>query len=205
MSEERICKTCGKNESRLTKNGRMPCLSCSVPSILVQHGVYKKHAKASLQDFGSWVEKLIGKSLFIYGPTGTGKTHLAAALAREDILNHLFGNPEFTFASTQNLLNQIKATFEKNPIEKESEVLDFYSTTPNLFLDDLGVERPTDWVLSTLYTIIDRRYGEELRTVITSNLNLEELSDRLGQRLTSRIIGMCEITKLEGTDRRYDK
>jgi integrase len=56
-----------------------------------------------------------------------------------------------------------------------------------LYLDDLGTEKPTDWALQTLYLIIDRRYPEMMQTIISSNLNLDELSSRLGDRIASRI------------------
>ena len=71
-----------------------------------------------------------------------------------------------------------------------------------LFLDDLGAENATDFVRDTLYLIINRRYEGKLPVIITSNLDLGELSDSVGDRIASRIAGMCDMVELEGGDRR---
>ena len=77
-----------------------------------------------------------------------------------------------------------------------------YFNTPLLILDDLGAEKTTDWALQSLYIIINKRLSEELQTIITSNLSLDELRDKIGDRIASRIAGMCKIVKLTGRDRR---
>lgn len=70
-----------------------------------------------------------------------------------------------------------------------------------LILDDIGVERPSDWVLERLYDLINYRYTEMLSTIYTTNLSLDELEMRLGQRIASRLSD-CQIITLNGTDRR---
>lgn len=84
----------------------------------------------------------------------------------------------------------------------DNQLIDLYSELPVLFLDDIGTEKTTDWSQQTLYTVIDRRYREVMQTVITSNLSLNELSDRTGDRITSRISDMCKVIELKGKDRR---
>ena len=49
---------------------------------------------------------------------------------------------------------------------------------------------------------MDRRYREELRTIITSNLSIEEIQEKLDDRIASRIVGMCRVCILQGRDRR---
>lgn len=76
---------------------------------------------------------------------------------------------------------------------------------PFLVLDDLGTEKLSDWVQEKLYAILDWRYGQELPTLVTSNLTLAELASHYrahGPRLASRIAGMGEEVELRGRDRR---
>jgi DNA replication protein DnaC len=81
-------------------------------------------------------------------------------------------------------------------------VVDKYSRCPLLVLDDLGVEKTTDWALQTLYVILNNRYTNYRQTIITSNLTLEEIGNKLGDRIASRIAGMCSIIQMKGKDKR---
>lgn len=86
----------------------------------------------------------------------------------------------------------------------EKELINYYTNTPFLILDDLGIEKVSDWTLQTLYLILNRRYEEsdERFTIITSNLGLDAISKKLDDRIGSRINGMCKILSLKGKDRR---
>lgn len=165
-----------------------------IPQRLVEAGVKKEYMSASLEDCGSWLQAYVDRSLFIYGTSGTGKTHAIVALLRDDAVN----NKSVAFTTVFDLLQKIKTDFSK-----ESQIIEYYSTIPNLYLDDVGMERLTDWALPILLTIIDNRYGNRLRTVFTSNKSLPELREILGDRLISRILGICgKPKKLTGEDRR---
>jgi len=63
-------------------------------------------------------------------------------------------------------------------------------------VDDLGAHNYTDWAKNKLYTIINYRLNNRLPTLITSNLDLNDLEQYLGQRTTSRIIQMCKFYRL---------
>ena len=71
-----------------------------------------------------------------------------------------------------------------------------------LLLDDLGAEKQTDWVLEILYRLINYRYEQMLPTFFSSNYSLQELSEKIGDRVVSRIVEKCDIVKIEGEDRR---
>jgi DNA replication protein DnaC len=69
-------------------------------------------------------------------------------------------------------------------------------------MDDLGVEKTSEWSMQTLYTITDWRYRELRQTLVTSNLTLDEIAGKVGDRIASRIAGMCKVVELKGKDRR---
>ena len=71
-----------------------------------------------------------------------------------------------------------------------------------LALDDLGSEQVTDWVREQLFLVINSRYEQMLPTIITTNDSLESLEEHVGQRITSRIAGMCQGVVLDGPDYR---
>lgn len=177
--------------------------------ILLKAGVSRRHVNASRTDIEAKRWALLegfksGSSYFLFGIPGTGKTHMAVALMRETI-----SSPDtMRFVTMADLLLKIKATFEPCADESETYVINHYSKVPCLILDDIGVEKPTEWTLQTLYTIIDRRYRNMEQTVFTSNLSLKELADRLGERIPSRIAEMCgpdNILHITGPDRRLER
>ncbi|OGP46698.1 MAG: hypothetical protein A3K30_03160 [Deltaproteobacteria bacterium RBG_13_51_10] len=157
-----------------------------------------------------------GRGLYIFGTVGTGKTYLCSAIIREHFRRSGTGylSPLFRIhmISIPDLLLKIKSTFQDKPVSGDSEesLIDRYSGTAEkwgypidiLFLDDLGIEKPTEWAQQILYQIIDKRYSNLKKTVFTSNLSLDALSERLGDRIPSRIAEMCSIIKLEGKDKR---
>lgn len=115
--------------------------------------------------------------LFITGPKGTGKTHLAAAIA-----NHLMQNGTAVICMTMiDLLDRIKQTFEQQQKwgASESSVLKTYKDVPLLIIDDMGKEPATEWAVSKIYAIINARYEAYLPTIITTNYTDAELVRRL--------------------------
>lgn len=141
--------------------------------------------------------------LFISGPPGTGKTHLAAAIA-----NFLLSRGRAVICMTMiDLLERIKRTFNKTGAD-EAEVLQIYKTVPLLVIDDIGKEPPTEWAISTVYNIINSRYEAYLPTVITTNYAPDELINRMTPRTTGdsttaratidRLLEMCNGISLTG-------
>lgn len=124
------------------------------------------------------------------GPVGSGKTFLAAAIANELMKAQL----KVLFLVVPDLLDELRATYKSNI--NELDLLDSARTIPILILDDLGVHNYTDWTRNRLYSIINYRMNEQLPTVITSNLTLDEMEDYIGLRTTSRIIQSTRIFRL---------
>ena len=95
----------------------------------------------------------------------------------------------------------MKASFDNNRVS-ELDILDEYSNAKLLIIDDIGVEKITDWSRQVFYTLIDRRYRNMKQTIITSNLYLDEISKNIDDRIVSRLIEMGKIIKLDGQDQR---
>lgn len=130
--------------------------------------------------------------LMITGPVGSGKTFLACAAANALIDNGL----EVLFVIVPDLLDQIRASYDTSNRDTEHDLMDSARSVGVLILDDLGAHNYTDWVRNKLYTIINYRLNNRLPTLITTNLDLHELEQYLGQRTTSRIIQMCKFYRL---------
>lgn len=147
-----------------------------------------------------------GTGLLLIGGVGSGKTHLAAAIINA-ILDYIYIPDEeaeaaerycrdsdgccfgMRFVSTLGLLEEIRASYDNS--EDTQEIMRRYKTAKLLILDDMGAEKPTEWVRERLFDIIDYRYNECLPLIITTNATVEELRQRLGGRICDRIRAMC--------------
>lgn len=141
--------------------------------------------------------------LFIAGPPGTGKTHLAAAIANDLIQR---GRPVICMTMID-LLERIKRTYNEAGAD-EGSVLKIYKTVPLLIVDDIGKEPPTEWAISTIYNIINGRYEAYLPTIITTNYDTDALIQRMTPRDTrddttakatlDRLMEMCRGVNMTG-------
>ena len=124
-----------------------------------------------------------GNLLFV-GGTGLGKTFLSACIARTvadrgfsvayETSAHLFGNLE-------------KARF--NPTEDSRREAEKYTACDLLILDDLGTEMPGQFVTAALYSLLNDRILAGKPMVISTNLNVEEMSRRYSPQIASRLHG----------------
>lgn len=126
-----------------------------------------------------WVKARNRPNLYIHGNTGSGKTYFATSLYRAMVEQN---QNWMIFKRSDDLDSELLESIEN---KQEKTILMKYFEVPILFIDDLGVERPSDRVIRQYNSIIDKRVGESLLTVITSNLARKDLF--LGDRTLSRL------------------
>jgi DNA replication protein DnaC len=149
---------------------------------------------------------VVDKGLFLQGPPGVGKTHLAVAVLRQVITTR---GARGLFYDTRDLLRVIRSTYDPVNRTAEMDVLRPVIEADLLVLDDLGAEKTSEWVEETMNLIVNSRYSERRTTVFTSNYDdnpdntdPDSLLFRIGFRMRSRLHEMCEFLYLDGGDYR---
>ena len=158
--------------------------------------------------------------LLLMGPCGAGKTHLVVAALKQIVLRGHSG----LFYDYRELLKQIQDSY--NPVSQstELEVLDPVLDAELLVLDDLGSSKPSPWTLETVGHILNTRYNKSRVTLVTTNYldgpasspesarlpsrqavaREDALTDRVGQRIRSRLYEMCRTVELVAPDYRKE-
>ena len=115
------------------------------------------------------------KGLILIGNNGVGKTHLACSIANKLIEN---GIPVI-YGTLINLLAELRNSYDIDKNISEMEIFKLYENVDLLIIDDLGKEKPSEWGLEKLFTIINSRYENNLPVIITTNYNQKSLMERL--------------------------
>ena len=136
-------------------------------------------ALGSAETFASFPE---GWLLFT-GNRGSGKTHLAVAIASESLRQ---GRQVF-FAFVPTLLDHLRMTYSPDSPVGFDELFEQVLNVPLLILDDLGAENSTAWAEEKLYQIVVHRHEARLATVITTASTMEELEEAK-PRIASRLV-----------------
>lgn len=132
--------------------------------------------------------------LLLKGGYGSGKTHLAAAIANARLAR---GEPVL-FVLVPDLLDHLRATFAPASRVTYDDRFETVRSTPFLILDDLGAQSPTTWAQEKLFQLLNHRYNAQLPTVITTNRELEEIEPRIRSRLADATL--CGIVTILAPD-----
>lgn len=141
-------------------------------------------------------------NLFFYGSVGTGKSFLSGCIAKE-LLSQGFS--VIYFSANGLFENLSRYAFDT----KSKEAL--YNFCKDLYncdlviIDDLGTEVTNNFVASQLFSLLNERHLRQKSTIISTNLNLEELRERYSERIFSRITSNYSICKLTGKDIRLQR
>jgi DNA replication protein DnaC len=151
---------------------------------------YTPSERASLQGVVNQIYRYVqgdARWLVLRGGTGTGKTHLAAAVAHEFV----YRGVSTIFITTPDLLDHLRMTFSPQSEVSYDQLFETLYNVELLVLDDLGAESATPWAQEKLYQLINHRYNTRALTVFTTNnLELERLGERIASRMEDKILSM---------------
>ena len=154
------------------------------------------------------------KGLLFTGTIGVGKTHLAVGVLRRLVEDK---RVKGLFCDYRELLKSIQNSYNPQVQTTELELLKPVFAAELLVLDDLGAQKPTEWAWDTVALILNTRYNDKQRTIITTNYpnrlaggggktDAERaaseltLGDRIGDRMRSRLAEMCIPIEIIGED-----
>ena len=153
---------------------------------------------AILQDCRDWAEEFgpRSQSLYMYGYSGLGKTHLALSIASRV----LEAGHDVIYVSAQSVFSSMLADRETG-----EELFSSLLLADLLVLDDLGTENVTTYVRARLYELVNARMGRR-PTIYTSNIcKREVLEGRYDEKISSRLLGDCHLMRFWGEDIRLQK
>lgn len=232
VGPEDVARPCDCREQRLKKN-RSRGVASSLPGKFrgvsfdrppISDMARDLTTKTAVQEVHGYIDNLeanlaAGKGIWFLGDVGVGKTTLGMLVAKVALERHY----SVAVYSTAKLLNRIRSTFGSDRAGSYDGFFDEVSSVDLLFIDDLGAERGTDWVIEQLYLIVNERYETERAIMFTANSHQVEVENKttreeqrrhdrrpeliveeeIGQRTFSRLTEMCgDPVMVHGQDHR---
>lgn len=190
-------KLCGKlSTDELNKSANLSLSSFDTFSLSYYKGDDYFTMKRILEFTVQYAETFTPNSgsIFMFGETGLGKTHLSLAAANR-ILEKGYS---VIYDSAINILRKIeKEHFSR---DHNSEMIDLVIGTDLLILDDLGTEYETPFYNATIYNIINTRLNSGKPSVISTNLDFGGIKQRYDSRVVSRIVAAYTCLEFKGED-----
>lgn len=141
-------------------------------------------------------------NLLFYGTVGTGKSFLSGCIARE-LLSQ--GMAVIYFSASGLFETLARYSFDSKAKEALYNFCKDIYNSDLVIIDDLGTEVTNSFVTSQLFSLLNERHLRQKATIISTNLNLEEMRDRYSDRIFSRITSNYSLCKLTGPDIRMYK
>jgi DNA replication protein DnaC len=151
-------------------------------------------------------ERTDTRDMLFCGPTGVGKTYMAACVAAELMSR---GHTAL-YQSAPALFNAVyEYRWGQEKEERGENFLSYLTDVELLIIDDLGTESPSGARYAELLAILDGRAANNAvrpcRTIIATNIDIRKLYEYYDERIVSRIIGNFDIYRFAGEDIRRIK
>ena len=185
------------------QNGRAAPCQC-VAERKIRAVLPERYWNAKMEDFHVAAHDLAAdwilnpsNGLFVTGACGTGKTHLAAAIVRHLIVKRV----GVVFKRSADFYREVRELFRTGSEASEGAIMSALEKARFLVFDDLGAGSLSDFERRYTLELLDTRLNRMRPTVVTSNWSLQEISERMDDRIASRLAGFAAL-ELAGTDRR---
>ena len=156
-----------------------------------------KQCRGYAENFG----RDTSENLLFIGTTGLGKTHLSTSIAK-NVIDKGF---DVVYDTACNIFDDFEREKFGRKNDTDESACERYFECDLLIIDDLGTELSTQFTVSTLYNLINRRINSEKPMIINTNLGQKELYGRYAERITSRMFGEFSVMLLRGSDIRAQK
>lgn len=123
-----------------------------------------------------------GTTMVLSGSQGTGKSHLALAIAQQ-----LMGRASVMYMNTLDAVRAVRDTWRRESEKSENQVLDELGGIGLLIIDEVGVQYGTEGEQVIMFDIINRRYRDMMPTILLTNLDKDGLKNYLGERSFDRL------------------
>ncbi len=155
-------------------------------------------ARKYVKDWKEMQEKNIG--YVIMGPVGTGKSFFAGCIANALMEQGV----SVMMTNFSRILNELT-----KPYADKNQIIANLVSYPLLIIDDLGIERNSEFALEMIYNVIDRRYCTKKPLIVTTNLSYQDMTrtdlDMEHQRIYSRLMEMCLPVIYKGSNQRMQE
>lgn len=201
-SSEPKCKICNDTNFVEGRGGLIPC-ECAIERRVVAR-IPPRYRDASLTDFKRSVQDFVllwfsskpTTGLLITGKVGCGKTYLAAAMCRSQLL---IREQNLRFDRFADFYSRLRESYRTNA--PEESIFGNLTKVKYLYLDDLGTGSLSDHERRATHDLLDRRWNAELPTIITTNWTIEQIAARMDDRIADRLQSYVPLL-LEGESRR---
>jgi len=169
---------------------------------LFDNGEKIKNIYKKIENWCDKIQETKYKNLLLCGDTGVGKTYIVESICNKLIKKEMVVNYYTAFA-LNDLFLKYRTTFSEN----KSGILDDVLNCDVLIIDDLGTEPNIKNTEEYFYLLFNERMIKNKTTIVTTNLNLDQIMLRYGERTFSRLVNKTSslLIKIENSDLRLKK